>query len=118
MILAASVTSASKYAIGISKKTRFSYLVSSSRSTDASSISNRRYFWQEIVRKNEDIEAVAERMERAENSEGIDDRRKETHEKPTARRKRLKGELDYRIKKEKVIDVVKYVKWKKDINKK
>ena len=79
--------------------------------------SDRCYYWQDIVRKNEDLDAVAERMERVESSEGIDRRRKETHEKPTARRKRIKGELEYRIKKEKVMDVVRYVKWKKNVEK-
>ncbi len=79
--------------------------------------SGRWCYWQDIVRKNEDLDAVAERMERVESSEGIDSRRKETHEKPTARRKRMKGELEYRIKKEKVMDVVRYVKWKKNAEK-
>ena len=55
-------------------------------------------------------------MERAEAAEGIDDRVKSKlfYEKPTARRKRLKGELEYRIKRNKVMDLVRYVKWKND----
>jgi 2'-5' RNA ligase len=80
--------------------------------------SDKCYYWQEIVRKNEDLDAVAERIERAERAEGIYTRKKEFHETPTARRKRIKGLSEYRIKKEKVMDVVRYVKWKRNLDKK
>jgi hypothetical protein len=101
-------------------------VASSKRLTDQSSFSilqswtsgsDKCYYWQEIVRKNEDLDAVAERTERAERAEGIYTRKKEFHETPTARRKRIKGESEYRIKKEKVMDVVRYVKWKRNLDK-
>ena len=101
-------------------------VASSKRLTDKSSFSilqswtsgsDKCYYWQEIVRKNEDLDAVAERTERAERAEGIYTRKKEFHETPTARRKRIKGESEYRIKKEKVMDVVRYVKWKRNLDK-
>lgn len=77
--------------------------------------SDKCYYWQEIVRKNDDLAAIAERIERAETAEGVYARKKKCHETPTARRKRTKDESQYRIKKEKAMDVIRYVKWKKNL---
>jgi hypothetical protein len=79
--------------------------------------SDKCYYWQEIVRKNDDLAAIAERIERAETAEGVYTRKKKCHETPTARRKRIKDESQYRIKKEKAMDVIRYVKWKKNLDK-
>mmetsp|Transcript_1649 Transcript_1649/g.2475 ORF Transcript_1649/g.2475 Transcript_1649/m.2475 type:complete len:127 (-) Transcript_1649:234-614(-) len=86
---------------------------------------HRRTLWQEVVREYKDddgnvnqekLEYAGNRAERAEAAEGIDDRHKKYlyYEKPTSRRKRVKEELAYRVKKTKVMELVRYIKFKNE----
>ena len=99
-------------------------------------LSQSRFYWQEVFDdrvldrfgknnqgvpqyENEEaaneIEAMAARLDRLEKAEGLDMRhnRYVEHEKGWMKRKRLKNELGHRIKKTKVMELLRYIEWKK-----
>jgi hypothetical protein len=94
-----------------------------------------RQYWQEIfhegARKNSDIpeyddeaaanevEAMAVRMDRTDNGERMDARKNRfiEHEKKWMKRKRVANQLEHRIKKTKVMELLRYVQWKEESKK-